>query len=114
MNISELESLRDGLNRILPPSSLSLLYEATIIEWDSESNEAIDLYCDILIRISADVIFIVSSVESRNRQIYFEYFNNIARNIQLSGVLDRSTEFKEYFRKYIEYLSNLNCGDGKL
>jgi hypothetical protein len=108
--ISEyLSSLHLRLKAGRPPNDLSLIQEVGSIDWRNINDEEVDLACEIILRVSADVIVCASDCVGTERDNYWSAFSIIRNVIQKSGLPLRSKEFKEYYRKYLYYLSDFNA-----
>ncbi|APG61530.1 hypothetical protein LPB140_00240 [Sphingorhabdus lutea] len=105
-NIS-LKKIKITLYKQRPPTDIKILQELININWSKISGANIDDACEIILRVSADVIIIRSCNTDPN---YFQYktvFSAIEKNIRASGLLDLSVEFNSYFRKFNDHLNKM-------
>jgi hypothetical protein len=100
--------LNSRLKAGMPPSNLSLVREVASLDWTSVIGNNIDIACEIILRISADVIVCASDMNGEDRLEYESAFYDLKSNIDRSGLIGSSSEFDAYYNKYIEYLSDFD------
>ena len=107
MTSRDVELIRDTMKLRPPPSDLGLLHEIAMLEWIGRSDDEVDVYCDLLLRVNADVIVCSSDINGSERDKYMAAFRNIATKIDSSNLIN-SCEFSEYFRKFKDYMLDFN------
>ena len=109
MTSEPLSSLHLKLKASAPPNDLSLIQEVGSMDWRNINDEDIDLACEIILRVSADAIVCAGDCLGEERDSYKSAFSMIGDMISRSGLPLRSSEFNEYYQKYLSYVSDFDA-----
>lgn len=102
--------MRNDLNEILfdlknqrPLCQISILERISRLNWANYSNEEGDLLCELILRITADLIVFRSEKSVDNKNGYENIFWKIRNEIDMSDLNGQSEEFRSYFEKFCHF-----------
>lgn len=104
MNLADLENIKKTLNATMPPSDLILIEALSDMEWIAYTHKESEIYCDILLRISADAIIYSTEIDDRIKRNAEMLLCKLHDKIENSGILNNFPELRLYFNRYSEYL----------
>jgi hypothetical protein len=107
MKDNNLLAIRNALKASRPPNSIELLHTVSCIDWNLVLDTEIEICLDIIHRLNANIILCGFNVEGKDRIKYKEIFDLISKNINESTINIRSSEFKEFFLRYNEYMKDM-------
>lgn len=87
------------------PSELRLLQEAAELEWVGRSDDEVDAYCDLLLRINANIIVCTHEMVGDSEEDYMRVFDTILKKLRYSNLIALE-EFSVYYEKFKEYMSD--------
>lgn len=106
MNESELQEILRRIKSDPPLCDVELLRDISLLDWDTPADEHVDLLCEILLLVNANVIVCAFCNDDGIIREYKPLFDQIGSKISMSYLRIPSKEFADYYNKFNEYMAD--------
>lgn len=99
MTPTEIEMILGRLKSRAPPNDMDVLRFVLSLPWSGDDDYEIEMYTEIILRLTADAIVAKFINDDSMRNEYMHLFNEI-NNKKISKKLISNREFFEYYSKF--------------
>ena len=106
MKNEELKQLICRIKSDPPLCDVELLRDISLMDWNTSPDECVELLCEILLLVNANVIVCAFCNDYEIIREYKSIFDQIGSKISKSYLTTSSKEFADYYNKFNEYMAD--------